>query len=114
MSSLFSSTPSSFPLYNILKSKIENKIEKNSGKLSDIKVNNLLKFIKENKDKEVNEYLYLIIRKHSLENEIKSLNQVQILPYKCELEGDDITFDFDLFPIELQNLLYTFYELHTT
>jgi hypothetical protein len=94
----------SFPLYDIVKEKKYQKEIKNKD------IDNFIKFIEDIEDQTIIEYIYIIIKKYSLE-QINNLNEIYQIPYSGVIskERKDIIFDFNKFPSELQKILYGFY-----
>jgi hypothetical protein len=99
-----------FPLYNILTDKI------NDNKITIEDKNKFLNFVKIC-DESQSEIIYTIIRIYELKNVKKSSSQIYNIPYKGiskekENNEKDITFDFNLFPLNLQKMLIHFININ--
>ena len=95
---------SNFPLYDNLMKNIDDE---------EVTIKEQDKFMKmiKNFDLDGFEKIYCLIRIYQLENsEDKSTFK---LPYGGKFVKDDITFDFNEFPLELKKLLYRFAKMHT-
>lgn len=116
---------SNFPLYNILIDKI-NKDSKNEEKISITDRIKFINFVKTCDDSQ-SEIIYTIIRIYELKNVKKSSSQIYNIPYKGIIsikntkntenkdekkEEKDITFDFNLFPLQLQKMLIHFININ--
>lgn len=91
----------SFPLYDTLVSQLTEK-----EKISDLTVENKKKIIKiiNSMGVEDHELVYVLIKIHSLSDEITSF----IFPYGGTTQKTNIVFDFDKLPLELKHIIHKF------
>lgn len=88
-----------FPLYHDLKTKLT------STELSQIKQDELLALLKENKD---DENIYLLMR--SYENEQSTMNP-NVLPFEGKQLKSSVRFDLDKIPMELKCMFLIYFSL---
>lgn len=95
---------SNFPLYKILLCKIKEIINITN---EDIKL--FINFVYSNEDK--HEIIYTIIRLFYLNNN-KNSSEIFNIPYNGIQNKSDYSFDFNNFPIQLQQMLIQFVKIN--
>lgn len=102
-----------FPLYDICNKYVSD------NKIKELNKAQKLEFVKwvETIDNEKTMYLYIMIRKFSLDNDIKSVNDIYQSCYDPIITNGNkntknFTYDFDKLPLKLQLILYRFMKLN--
>jgi hypothetical protein len=98
----------SFPLYDILSSTIQEQSH------VDLKASDKTKLIKciQTLDQDGRNKIYALIRYHAL-NHVNELSEnIEIIPYGGYAINDELIFDVDRLPLKLQHILLEFTKIH--